>query len=121
MSVALDPDVPETLFDALIDTIDSLTCVMEQESEAIALRGRSLGGAELAAAKSGLVDQLEGGTARLFRQSPGWIAALPLNARERLTIRVGRLRDAAAVNAGVLGGAAAPVDIERQSERRSDV
>lgn len=129
MSAVLKSTPAETPFVALIDTIDSLTCVMEEESDSLALYGRCPGIAELASAKSRLVDMLEGGTAHMFRQSPGWIEALPQDEREVLSTRVGRLRDAAAVNADVLQRqilltgemmAAVGVEMQRLTGRRSE-
>jgi flagellar biosynthesis/type III secretory pathway chaperone len=123
------PSMTDAQFDVLIDTIDSLTGVMEEESENLALNGRCPGLAELAAAKSRLVDQLEGGTAQLFRQSPGWMDLLAQDDRTLLALRVGRLRDAATVNADVLERqisltnemmAAVGMEMQRLTGRRSE-
>lgn len=119
----------DTLFGTLIDTIDSVVGVMEEESDNLALHGRCPGIAELAKAKSRLVDMLEGATAQLFRQSPDWIEALAADERAMLTTRVGLLRDAAAVNAEVLTRqialtaemmAAVGVEMQRLTGRRSE-
>jgi flagellar biosynthesis/type III secretory pathway chaperone len=129
VSAVLKSGPAETLFGTLLDTIDSLVGVMEEESDSLALHGRCPGISELAAAKSRLVDLLEGGTAQLFRQSPDWIEALPADERAMLTTRVARLRDAAAVNAEVLSRqialtaemmAAVGVEMQRLTGRRSE-
>ena len=129
MSALLKVTPPETLFGALIDTIDSLVGVMEEESDHLALYGRCPDIAELATAKSKLVDLLEASTAQLFRQTPGWIDTLDADDRAMLDARVARLRDAAAVNAEVLGRqialttemmAAVGVEMQRLTGRRSE-
>lgn len=129
MTPALISLITEAQFDAMIDTIASLTGVMEEESDNLAIHGRCPGIAELAAAKARLVDMLESSTAQLFRQSPGWIESLETERREMLHARIAHLRDAAAVNAEVLSRqialtsemmAAVGVEMQRQTGRRSE-
>ena len=96
----------------LLDTMISLTTLMEEESEALALRGRHPQLAEIAAAKARLVGILESRNAQLARTKPDWLETLPTELREELTTAYRAMRDASVVNADVLA---------RQIELSSDM
>lgn len=86
----------------LIDLATSLTQLMEEESEALALRGRMPELTEVVVAKVRLAGQIESEVARLERETPGWNHALPEDERAAMADTFGRLRDASIVNAQVL-------------------
>ena len=86
----------------LFDTIVSLTTLMEEESEALAMRGRHPDLGEIAAAKARLVGMLEARDAQLARENPLWLQELPDEVREHLTEAYRAMRDASIVNADVL-------------------
>jgi len=96
----------------LLDTIISLTALMEEESEALALRGRHPDLAEISLAKARLVGMLEARDAQLARENPLWLQELPDAARADLTEAYLAMRDASIVNADVLA---------RQIELSSDM
>lgn len=89
--------------DGLLDTIVSLTALMEEESDKVVAPGlhRDLG--ECTAAKLRLVASLEAQTAQLDRERPGWMEALAPDARDRMLAAIAGLHDASVVNAEVLG------------------
>lgn len=90
----------------IIDTINTLICIMEEESETIALPGarpdpqRDL--AELALAKSRLAGRLEQLTNGLARENPYWMKQMDDVTRGQLTKAYTDLHTASVVNADVL-------------------
>lgn len=96
----------------LFDTMLSLTTLMEEESEALALNGRHPQLAEIAAAKARLVGMLEAHDAQLTRANPAWLEDLPEEVRAELANAYRTMRDASIVNADVLA---------RQIELSSDM
>lgn len=87
----------------LIDTVSSLTAIIEEESAKLAGPGRHADLAELAEAKIRLVAALEAQTAQLGRERPDWPAQLDEEARAALARTLEDLRAASAINADVLG------------------
>lgn len=86
----------------LLDTMLSLTMLMEEESEALAIRGHHPQLAEIAAAKARLVGVLELRGSQLARDHPGWMEELPADARAELAQASRTLHAASVVNADVL-------------------
>ena len=90
------------MIDELIDTIRSLTSLMEEESDKLVAPGRHPELAECTAAKIRLVASLEAQTAQLNREQPEWMAALAPELREQVIAAIGALHDASLINADVL-------------------
>ncbi len=87
----------------LLDAMLSLTALMEEESEKLALNPYLPELPEIAAAKLRLAGQIEAAFARLKREAPeDWAAELDPEARERLAEASRCLRDASRVNAQIL-------------------
>jgi len=85
-----------------IDTIASLTAIMEEETARLLSPIRHRDFAEMAAAKIKLVAALETMTATYDRTRPDWLTALDDEARETLSAAIRHLGAAAQVNARVL-------------------
>lgn len=90
------------MIDDLMDTILSLTALMEEESDNLAKPGIHPALAECSTAKSLLVGQLDQQMARRNREMPGWLLQLDPENRTRLCAAIASLLDAATVNADVL-------------------
>lgn len=86
----------------LIDLATSLSHLMEQESEGLALHGRVPALGELVAAKLRLVGQIEAEVTRLQRETPDWLDLLGEEERGEMALVFGHLRDASIVNAQIL-------------------
>lgn len=87
----------------LLDTIVSLTALMEEESDMLAAPGLHPALGECSAAKVRLVACLDMRTAQLDREQPGWMEALDAPTRDRMLAAIAGLHDASVVNAEVLG------------------
>lgn len=87
----------------LLDTILSLTALVEEESDMLVAPGLHRAIGECSAAKIRLVACLETRTAQLDREQPGWMEALDGPARSRLLAAIASLHDASVINAEVLG------------------
>jgi len=85
-----------------IDTIVSLTAIMEEETARLLSPTRHRDFAEMAAAKIKLVAALETMTATHERTRPDWLTALDDETRETLSAAIRHLGAAAQVNARVL-------------------
>lgn len=85
-----------------IDTIVSLTAIMEEETARLLSPVRHRDFAEMAAAKVKLVASLETMSAARERTQPEWMSALDDETRETLRSAVGALAEAARINASVL-------------------
>ncbi|MFA6124363.1 flagellar protein FlgN [Sphingomonas sp.] len=88
--------------DELIDLATSLSHLMEQESEALALSGRMPALSELVAAKVRLVGQIEAEVSRRQRETPDWADTATDEQRAEMALAFGHLRDASIVNAQIL-------------------
>ena len=88
--------------DQLLDTIRSLTALMEEESDMLAQPGLRPQLGECSAAKVALVAALDARTAQLDREQPGWMTALPPDTRRVMIAAIASLHDASVVNAEVL-------------------
>lgn len=86
----------------VLDTVLSLTALMEEESDKLLSPGRHRDLGECATAKARLVSALDLQMARLTREQPGWLLDLEPAAREQLRAAIATLMEAAAVNADVL-------------------
>lgn len=87
----------------LLDTIRSLTALMEEESDMLAAPGLHPQLGECSAAKVALVAALEAHSAQLDRAQPGWMEALDADTRAQMLASIAALRDASVINAEVLG------------------
>lgn len=90
------------MVDELFGLVHSLIRVMEEESETLALVGRCPGLADLAEAKSKLVNQLESGLAKLNRRYADWPRDIGDDKRVEMDEILRDLANAAKVNADVL-------------------
>jgi hypothetical protein len=101
---------------SILDTINALICIIEEESETLALTGytQSTQGniAELALAKARLAGRLEHLTVQLQRENPYWMKTLPDEMRADMTAAYRDLHNASVVNADIL---------ERQIDLSSDM
>jgi len=86
----------------LIDTMLSLTSLMEEESDKLVRPGRHPELAECSAAKIRLVSSLEAQTAQLNRERPDWMEALEPELRAQVLAGIAALHDASTLNAEVL-------------------
>jgi len=87
---------------ALLDTILSLTALMEEESDKLVTPGLHPELGECSAAKVRLVASLETRHAQLDREQPGWMEALDPDGRSRMLAAIASLHDASVINAEVL-------------------
>lgn len=87
----------------LIDTAQSLTKLMRDETKDLEERGRHADHEEIANAKGRLAAALEVEIARLNRETPDWQNDLDTDQRSELALAMQDLRDAAAVNQEILG------------------
>lgn len=87
----------------LLDTIMSLTALMEEESDMLAAPGLHPQLGECSAAKVALVAALEQHNAQLDRERPGWMQALAPEQRSQMIAAIAGLHDASVINAEVLG------------------
>ena len=90
------------MIEELLDLMRSLVILMEEETARLSAPGRHPDMAETAQAKVRLVAALETANARLTRELPNWMEALPDEERERLREAVTALRTASAANAAIL-------------------
>lgn len=86
----------------LIDSMASLTSLMEEESEKLATRGYVPELGQIAAAKLRLTGQIEAEISRLKRQQPAWLESLGEEERDQLAEASRGLRDASEINARIL-------------------
>lgn len=86
----------------LIDAMLSLTALMEEESEKLALAAYLPELPEIANAKLRLTGRIEAEVARLKRGSEHWLAELDADTRAQLADASRNLRDASTVNAQIL-------------------
>ena len=86
----------------LIDAMQSLTALMEEESDRLSRGGFVPEIGEIANAKIRLTGCIEAELARLKRQSPEWPETLDTDARQALSDASRELRDASTVNADIL-------------------
>ena len=86
----------------ILDTVLSLTALMEEESDRLTMPGlhRDLG--ECSAAKVRLVGLLDQEMARRNRENPDWLRELEPEARQQLCAAIATLLDTATVNADVI-------------------
>lgn len=96
----------------LLDSMVSLTALMEEESAQLARSAFFPTLGEIAAAKTRLVGRIEAEVARLRRETPDWMDTLEPEARQALTDASEALRDASDINARILS---------RQIELSSDM
>jgi len=87
----------------LLDTVLSLTALMEEESDMLASPGLHPALGECSGAKVALVAALEAHLAMLDRAEPSWMEKLPPDGRQQMVAAIAALRDASVVNAEVLG------------------
>lgn len=85
----------------MLDTIRSITALMEEESARLTAPGRYLELAETAEAKVRLTARLGEMITRRRREQPDWPAADP-DRHEELRAAIARLRDVASENAAIL-------------------
>ena len=87
----------------LLDSMLSLTAIMEEESEKLARTPYLPELPEIAAAKLRLTGQIDAEIARLKREAPDdWMEQLDAETRETLAEASRNLRDASTVNAQIL-------------------
>lgn len=86
----------------LLDTMTSLTALMEEESEMLARSVRAPELPEIASAKLRLSGRIEADVTRLTRETPDWMDTLDAEARDALAQASMALRDASIVNAQIL-------------------
>jgi hypothetical protein len=86
----------------ILDTVLSLTALMEEESDRLSMPGFHPDLAECSAAKVALVGLLDCEMARRNRENAGWLRDLEPEFRERLCAAIAALLDAATINADVL-------------------
>jgi flagellar biosynthesis/type III secretory pathway chaperone len=96
----------------LLDTITSLTAVIEEETDLLGHPRYFPDLAAMASAKSRLVGNLDLHTTRLSRENPNWMQDLAPEEREQLAAGVAVLRDASEANGRAL---------ERQIELSTDL
>ena len=108
----------------VLDTVVSLTALMEEESDKLLSPGRHRDLNECATAKARLVSALDLQMARLTREQPRWLHELEPEMRERLRAAIATLVEAASVNAEVLSRqielsteliSAVAVEVQRQT------
>lgn len=90
------------MFAEVIDTVISITSLMEEESDRLVFRGRHPELPEIAEAKVRLVALLEAQTAQLERERPGWQRELAPEEHARLVDALVHLRDASTINEKIL-------------------
>ncbi|MFV0623361.1 hypothetical protein ACBY01_05015 [Sphingomonas sp. ac-8] len=86
----------------ILDTVLSLTALMDEESDKLVAPGLHRDLAECSAAKVRLVSELEAQMARRNRENPGWLQELEPDARHQFAAAIAGLLDASATNAEVL-------------------
>ena len=86
----------------LINTMLSLTSLMEEESDKLVTPGRHPELAECTAAKIRLVASLEAQIAQLNRERADWVDALDADLRAQVLAAIAALHDASGINAEVL-------------------
>jgi len=96
----------------LLDTITSLTSIIEEETDLLGHPRRYPDLAEMANAKSRLVANLELQTARLCREDAKWMEELSAEKRQQLAASIAVLRDVSEANGQAL---------ERQIELSTDL
>lgn len=96
----------------LLDTIRSLTMLMEEESAKLVTPGPHPDLAEMSAAKVRLVASIDAQTTRNEREHPNWMQEFSAEAHEELADALLHLREASAINARVLS---------RQIDLRTDM
>lgn len=90
------------MLDDLIDIIASLTAIMEEETDRLALPGPFPDLAELVGAKVRLAARLEMLIAQRTRAAPDWLAALAIDDRARIAAAMRVMHEAARCNAEIL-------------------
>ena len=90
------------MIDDLIDILDSLTLIMEEETERLDGSGRHSQQRELVDAKLRLVAALEVRVVQVSRGDAGWLDRLEVTTRSDLLRALARIRDAAVPNARLL-------------------
>ena len=86
----------------IVDIVQSLTAIMEEESDKLVAPSRHSDLGELAAAKTRLVAALEARLAQLGRERGNWLGELDGAEREQLGAAMQCLRDASRANATIL-------------------
>lgn len=90
------------MVDDLMDIIASLTAIMEEETDRLALPGPFPDLAELVGAKVRLAARLEMRIAERTRATPEWLAALGVDDRARIAAAMRVMHEAARINAEIL-------------------
>jgi hypothetical protein len=86
----------------ILDTVLSLTALMEEESDRLTKPGLHRDLEECSAAKVRLVGLLDQEMARRNRENPDWLRELEPELRQRLCAAIAALLDTASVNADVI-------------------
>lgn len=90
------------MVDDLVDVIASLTAIMEEEIDRLAVPGAFPDLAELVGAKLRLAARLEMQVAQRTRAAPDWLAALAADDRARIAAAMRVMNEAARCNAEIL-------------------
>ena len=86
----------------IIDTLISLTAIVEEENDKLSSPARHRDLPELVTAKGRVVGILESQLAAITRNDPEWLNAMDIDDRKQFSALIAMLRDASVINANIL-------------------